>query len=278
MAGRNSHFSNASIFSSFLIAGLVLFLLPKNFTSKISLSFYDILEPVLRIGRDVQTNTLHPEAIQQESVSYTEYARLWKSYKNIEAQLLSLHDEYERLAKVRSDLPQSFYGLVMARITGTVSNYSHEVVINKGLDAFVRPGYYVLSTQKDALVGIVSETSATAAKVRLLTDAMQSLEVRIRRDGTDKDIGAIMIGSGANDCKISMIDQRQDIREGDTVYAASVLNKLDVPIVVGEVVRVRPDDLHPLLWDITVLPAEDMMHLDEVAVIIGDETILKWTE
>jgi rod shape-determining protein MreC len=278
MAGRNSHFSNANVFVSLLTVAIVLLLLPTRYTSRVSLFFYDTFESVLRIGRDVQLNTLRPQPAQQESISYSEYARLWKSFKNLEAQLFALREEHERLAKVRADLPQLSSGVVMARITGTVGNYSHEVIINKGQTALLRSGQYVLSEGKDALIGVVSETSETAAKVRLITDAKQSVEVRIQRDGTDNDIGAMMIGSGTNECRISMIDQQQDVREGDTVYAAAVPNKLDIPVVAGEVVRVRPDDLHPLLWDIIVMPAEDMTRLNDVAVIVADETLLKWTE
>jgi len=275
MAGRNSHFSNASVFLSLLTAAVILLLLPMRYTSGASLFFYDAFESVLRIGRDAQLNTLHPQSNQPESISYSEYARLWKSFKNLEAQLFALRDEHERLAKVRTNLPLLSSGVVMARITGTVSNYSHEVIINKGQNALIRPGQYVLSEDKNALIGVVSEASETAARIRLITDAMQSVEVRIRREGTGKDIGAMMIGSGTNQCRISMIDQQQDVREGDTVYAAAVPNKLDIPVIAGEVVRVRPDDLHPLLWEITVMPAEDLKQLNELAVIIADETLLK---
>jgi rod shape-determining protein MreC len=278
MAGRNSHFSNSSVFFTFLIAGLALFLLPQHITSKISLSFYDIFEPILQSERDTQTNTLDPRSDSDETISYREYARLWKTFQNQRAQLLALHEEHERLAKVRTGLPQSFCGVKLARITGNVSNYSHEVVINEGHDALIRPGQYVLSEKGDALIGVVSETAEAVARVRLITDSKQSLEVRIRRQGTQKDIGAIMVGNGTNSCRISMIDRQQDVREGDTVFAASVPNKLDVPVVVGEVVRVAEDEHHPLLWDITVMPAEDMTQLNNVAVIIADETLLKWTE
>lgn len=278
MAGRNSHFSNSSVFLTFLIAAIVLFLLPQHITSKISLSFYDIFEPILQSRRDTQANTLDPRSDSAETISYSEYARLWKSFQNQRAQLLALHEKHERLARVRTGLPRSFCGVKLARITGTGSNYSHEVVINEGHDALIRPGQYVLSEQGDALVGVVSETAEAVAKVRLITDSKQSLEVRIRRQGTQKDIGAIMAGNGTNSCRISMINRQQDVREGDTVFAAAVPNKLDVPVVVGEVVRVVEDENHPLLWDITVMPAEDMTQLNKVAVIIADETLLKWTE
>lgn len=278
MAGRKRHYSNTSVFFTFLIAGGVLFLLPQDTTSKISLSFYDVFEPILRTDRNPQINTLNPQSENNETVSYSEYARLCKDYKNLYAQLMALHEKYERLAKVRSGLPHLSGGLKMAKVTTYVGNYNHEIIIDLGEDALIRPEQYVFSEQKNALIGVVSETTKTAAKVRLVTDAKQSLEVRIRRDGTDTDIPAMMIGNGTDVCKISMIEQRQDVREGDTVYAAAIPNKLDVPLIVGEVVAVKKDDLRPLLWDITVMPAEDLTRLSNVTVIIADETLLKWIE
>jgi rod shape-determining protein MreC len=276
MAGRNIHFSNANIFSSLLIASFVLFFLPKSLTSKVSLFFQDAFQPVLQIGREDQMETQRLGPNSEDAVSHDKYAQLWKSYNNLHAQLLSLHEDYERLANIRSGLPQlSTEGLVIAKITGTVSNYSRELMINKGSKASIRPGQFVLSEYKDAIVGVVSEVSETAAKVRLITDTMQTLEIHIRRNGTDKDIRAMMVGNGTDTCSISMIDQQQDIREGDVVYAAAVQNKLNIPLVVGEIIGVRPDDQHPLLWKITVRPSEEMGRLNNVAIIVADEKLLK---
>ncbi len=276
MAGRKIHFSDANIFSSLLIAGLVLFFLPKSFTSKASLFFHDTFGPILQIGRDGRGDMERLRPNSEEFVSRSDYTRLWKDYKNTHAQLLSLHEDYERLANIRSGLPQlSAEGLVMAKITGTSSNYNRELMINKGSEASILPGQFVLSEQQDAIVGVISESFETVAKVRLITDTMQTLEIHIRRDGTDTDIRAMMIGNGTNTCSISMIDRQQDIREGDTIYAAAVPDKLSVPLVVGEITRIRADDQHPLLWKITVRPAEDMSRLNNVAVIVGDEKLLK---
>jgi rod shape-determining protein MreC len=274
MAGRKNHFSNASIFFTFLTIGIVLFLLPDRVTSRLSLSFYDTFESILQIGRDVQMDAVRLHPHQEETVSKAEYVRLWKSYKNLHAQMLSLHKEYERLANIKSGLPTSSSGWVPARTTGTTGNYSHELIINKGSDSLIRPGQFVLSENKDSLIGVINETSEATAKVRLLTDAKQTLEVRIRREGTNKDIGAIMVGNGKDGCKIPNMDRDQNIREGDTIYAAPVPGQLDVPLVAGEVVEVKPYDMDPLLLDITVQLAEDLSRVDEVAVIVADESLL----
>lgn len=279
MAGRNIHFSNASLFFSFLTVGLILFFWPQKDTSKISLFFHDTFQSVLRIGRDDRISRAHLQFDPKDVVSGSKYRQLWKDYKNLHAQLLTLHKEYEHLANIRSRLPQlSAEGIVIATITGTSSNYNREVMINKGTNASVYPGQFVLSERHDSVVGVVRESFETAARVRLITDTMQTTEVHIRRDGTNKDIRAMMAGNGTATCTISMIDRQQDIREGDTVYAAAIPNKLNMPLVIGEVQSVRPDEQHPLLWKITVQPAEDMSRLNHVAIIVTDTKLLKRKE
>lgn len=274
MSGRNIHFSNASVFFTFLIAGAILLFTPTSVTSKISLAFYDIFNPLLRIGRNVQMDVLRLNTGSDNIIDPKEHIRLLKSYKNLHAQSLALHDEYERLSRIRIGLPTLELGIVPARITGTVSNYSHEVFINKGSVANIRPGQYVLSENSDSLVGVVSEVSEMAARVRLITDAKQNLEVRIQRDGTNMDIGAMMFGDGQNACKIPMLDREQDIHEGDSVFAAMIPGKLDAPLIIGEIIEVTADDMHPLLWDITVMPAESMGQLNKITVVVGDEMLL----
>lgn len=278
MAGRNNHFSNASVFFTFLIVGIVLYLLPRRQTAPLSLAYYDAFASVLQIGRDLQMDAIRLNPSNEETVSKAEYTRLWRTYNNLHAQLLSLHEDYERLANVRSGLPGSYCGLVMARTTGTMGNFSHELIINKGSEALIRPGQFVLSEFKDCLIGMVTETSETTAKVRLLTDAMQTLEVRIRRQGSDMDIPAMMVGNGKDGCKIPNMVRELDLKEGDTIYAAMHPGLLNCALIVGEVSKIKPHEMDPLLWDITVDIAEDLSRLNDVAVIIADESLLKKTD
>ncbi|MDH4202207.1 MAG: rod shape-determining protein MreC [Phycisphaerae bacterium] len=275
MAGRNSHLSNASIFFSLFIVSVVVFLWPKSDTAKISMLFQATFQRFLAIGRDAGTpsDRLRPDS--KDTFSRSEYTQLWKDYKNVYAQLMAVHDENERLAKLRTGLPQlSAEGLVPAQITGTVGNYSHEVIIDKGSIASIRPGQYVLSEQHDSVVGVVSDVSEAAAKIRLLTDTRQTLEIHIRRDGTDKNIDAMMVGNGDGTCSIPLIEIHQKVLEGDTVYAAAVPGILPAPLVVGEITDVRTDDKEPLLLKITVRLAEDMTRLDHVSVIVVNKTLL----
>lgn len=270
MAARKFHLSNASLLTSFFIFAVVLQFVPNKYTSPVNNMFFDLFNPLLKLGRDVQMDVVRLRPGQEDAVSRADYEKLWKVYKNTHAQLLKLHGDYEQLAKIRTALPRFFSGLVQANVTSTPSSFSHEIIINKGSDAYVQTGQYVLSAQQNSVIGVVRETAEQMARVRLLTDANQGIEVRIRREGSDKDIGAMMFGTGKIVCKINMIEREKDVRPGDTVFAAPQPGKLDIPIVIGEVIDVQADELHPLLWDIAVQPVEDMSRLDAVAVIVTD--------
>lgn len=274
MAGRNNHFSNVSLFFSLLITGVVLLFLPNPLTSKIHFVFCDLFEPMLRIGRDIQMGALRLNPGQEETVSQSDYEKLWRSYNNATAQLHKLNERYEVLANLRSGLPRFHSGILLAEVTSLVSSYGHEIIINQGREAGIRAGQYVLDQQTSSVIGIVRETSDTLARVRLITDEKQNLEILVRRAGTDKNIRAMMVGNGKNACKILLLDREQDVREGDAVYAAAYPGWLETPIIVGEIIRVQDDEFDPLLWDITVQPAQNLSRLEIVAVIVPNEEAL----
>ena len=108
------------------------------------------------------------------------------------------------------------------------------------------------------------------SRVRLLTDANQQIEVRIRRDGTTVDIPAMMTGNGKDGCIISLVEREKDVRPGDAVYAAPRPGLLDTPVIIGQVTSVMPDEESPLLWKIFVQPTEIPATLKTVAVVVPE--------
>ena len=271
MAGRHFHLSNGSLFFTWLIAGIVLLVLPRDKTSRVWDLFRSAFNPVLRIGRPVQDDYPPTPLNPDDAVGQEQYRQLWKDYNNLKATLRTLHSDYERLASIRSQLPRAYGAVVMARVIGPLSSYRHEIVINKGRNDGVRQGQYVLSADKNCIVGVISECSEGNAILRVLTDSKLSLEVRIVNEEQERDIQGLMFGNGKSACKIKMIEREKKIDVGDVVFADAKPGYLNVPMVVGEVSAVEPDDEHPLLWDITVQPAQDMTRLDDVAVIVIED-------
>lgn len=271
MAGRKHQLSNGSLFLTWLIAGIIILLLPQTMTAKVWDAFRTTFNPLLKIGRNVNSDTPSMSLNPDEGVTSEKYQQLWKDYQNLDVTLKKLHEEYDNLAMVRSNLPRPYSGLVMAQVIGTSGNYAHEVVINKGSSDEIKADQYVLSGKTNSIVGVVRQTSERHAFVRMLTDSNQTMEILIRRSRSSKDLLWIMSGDGKTSCKICNLEKEERVDVGDVVFAATQPGYLNVPIVIGEIVSVEPDDDHPLLWDITVQPVEDMTQLSDVAVIIIED-------
>ncbi|MHC5082599.1 MAG: rod shape-determining protein MreC [Planctomycetota bacterium] len=271
MAGRNIHFSSGSTFLTWLIIGIVILVVPRSTTERINNWFIETFQPILEKGRQIQMDAV--ETVETDTVSLDQHQQLQSDFDNLHSQMLQLLSDYEKLSKVRSELPRFHSGLLPATVTGTLNGLTHEIIINKGSEDRVEPGQYVLSMNSNSIIGVVRETGDLISKVRLVTDAKQDIEIRIRRKDTTQDIGAMMFGDDKRDCKIAMIERIEDIRKGDMVYAAAQPGVMDIPIIIGRVSDVRPDEQHRLLWDITVQPAEDMRQLKDVMVVIGSEEI-----
>jgi len=269
MSIRKIHLSPGLLFVALLLAGLILLWLPQQLTCRLNFLFVRVFEPFLRLGRVVEAQRVQQIAgAGGQTVDAAEYERLWKAYQNLSAQYQTLHQEYETLARFRREVPLPWAGLVLAEVCSSVRGVRQELIINKGADHGLAAGQMVLSEKGDCVLGVVQEVSSRLSRVRLLTDPSMTLEVRIRRQGAEKEYAGRMLGDGKNGCRIPLLPRDYDIRQGDVVYAAPQPGILEMPLVVGQCVQVQPDEEHPLLWDITVRPAADAYTQKVVAVIV----------
>lgn len=270
MMGKSFRLSNGTLFTLLIGIGVALLLSPRSLTQKMNFLFVETFEPLIQIGRRFELKNAVMPGPDEQHVPREEHNRLWKNYKNLHAQLSKLQSDYETLARIRMGLPNFYSGLIVAEVTRPGAGLVQELLINKGIDDGVRPDSYVMSPEHNSIIGVVRETSDQFARVRLLTDANQSIEVRIRRDGTKLDIKGLMTGSGKRTCTIAMIELEKGVKPGDAVYAAPRPGQLDIPMIIGQVAQVVPDESAPLLCKITVEPAENASALKHVAVIIPD--------
>ncbi|MEJ5260890.1 MAG: rod shape-determining protein MreC [Anaerohalosphaeraceae bacterium] len=267
MAVKKNHLSPGLLFITLLLAGFILLWLPQRITCHLNFLFVSVFDPFLRLGRTLEASKFRTAA-DGPTVDAAEYERLWKAYQNLSAQYQALHREYEILARFRKEKPLPWAGLVLAPVSSSVRGLRHELIISRGSDHGLAPGQMVLSEKGDSVLGIVQEVSARLSRVRLLTDSSVTLEVRIRREGAELEYVGRMSGDGKNGCRIPLLSRDYDIREGDVVFAAPQPGVLETPLVVGRCVRVRPDEEHPLLWDIAVRPVEDAYAQKVVAVAV----------
>lgn len=242
---------------------IVLFFIPQSTTTSLNFFFVQLFKPALSIGRELPYRLIKPGSINYETVSRKEYDRLWAAYKNLEADLNSLEEEYEVLAGYRALFPEQRIEITPAKvITYKQDEY---ISIDRGSADGIQKGQYVLG--QNTIIGTVSETSATTARVTLVTDARSNIAAIITREGKTKPIPGNLKGTGLGNCKIDLISREQDVKPGDTVLAKAIPGKLPVARVIGEVVRAWPAENAPLLWDITVEPIYRASDFTDVAVI-----------
>jgi rod shape-determining protein MreC len=254
MARKKINVSKGTLFLALMVVSAAVFLLPQRLTQTLNLLFIRTFSPVLDIGRSGKADPL-------------ENNKMWTDYWNLQADYITLHKRYEKLTQIRSGLPKPGPALVLATvINATITEFGHELFINKGESDGLGIGQYVLG--QNCIIGTVTQTSKTTARIRLITDARHSIEVRIWRQGKDRYIPGRMTGDGKGLCRIPLVSADYDVRVADTVYAAARVGFLETPRVIGRVSEVKHDQDKPLLWDITVMPVHDMAKTAEVAVII----------
>jgi rod shape-determining protein MreC len=268
MAKNNTHASKNSLFFMLLGLSLLIYIVPQKTTNSLNFLFNRLFSPFLQIGRQFANEDVRMAGPSDQAVGKDEYDQLWKNYKNLRAQIAELEKQVQSLSRLRQEIGLSEEGFLPAKITTMQRGTHHELVINKGSVHGAAAGQFVLSPEKNSAIGIILEASETMSRVRLLTDAACGIEVRIRRDDENLDIAAQMIGDGKSGCRIGFIPRDTDIRVGDTIYAAARTGKLSIPIVIGEVREVKPDEQNPLLWSILVEPIETIAKLSDVVVVV----------
>lgn len=250
------------LFTWFMLAGLIFLFAPQGVTNKFQFTFARVFRWPLSIGRNIslsaRTQQLPPGTISRRESQYSNYIA------DLEEQLRQKQRTVEKLSGLRN----RFYALEGARLMiadvtlSTIDSSRSELMINRGKDDGLAEGQYVLGD--NSIVGIVSSVDSRQALVKLFTDPVSNIPVKIGQ----LEIAAVARGTGNNSAKIRMIPTRHKIRKGETVYALKKPGLLDCSMTIGTVAQCKKDDGEPLLWDITVEPACDIVSLTDVAVII----------
>jgi cell shape-determining protein MreC len=147
-------------------------------------------------------------------------------------------------------------------ITKTLNDTEGKLIINRGQIDGLKTGQFVMADF--SIIGTISDVASKTARVKLFTDPMSKIKVKTGK----LEVYRIMQGSGNISAKIMNFQTTHDVKVGDNVFACKEPGLLDVPMIIGTVVRCQKDDKNPIVWDITVQPACDITQIDEVTVII----------
>jgi cell shape-determining protein MreC len=268
MARKKVTTSRGALFSRLLLASAVLLFLPHDRTKHINSLFFKAFDPVLTFAQGARPAFLDPFFPKKDVVTRRKYNNLYNEYANTLAKMATLHDNYDKLAGLRTNIPNANIGIVHAdRIIASPSGRS-EILIDKGRLDQVEKGQYVLVQEGNCVIGTVSETSESQAWVKLITDAKHNMPVLIWRIGTLSAIPAQLVGDGKGAAKIPLMTRGDDIKPGDAVFAVEKPGYLESRIIVGKISKVERDKKEPLLLDITVEPDEDYSDIKTVAVVV----------
>jgi rod shape-determining protein MreC len=246
----------------FTLAGFILLFSPQNLTNKFQFAFFRLFHWPLRIGRSISLSTGTQQPVGDEGlVSRKKYKQLQNYLDNVEQQRDDEHKKVEQLSKMRNIPAWERMGFVPSDVTTvSIDEIRSELIINRGADDGLVKGQFVL--YDNSIIGTISDVDGRSAKVRLFTDPSSRMAVRIG----DSDLSPLLMqGSGGNLARISMA--KHEAKVGSEVMAGKKAGFLDIPMIIGKVVRCE-HNAEPLLWDITVEPVSNIQKVESIHVII----------
>ncbi|MFV9671620.1 MAG: rod shape-determining protein MreC [Acidimicrobiia bacterium] len=190
--------------------------------------------------------------------------RLEAEVQRLEQRLLETAALERRVAELEAinDLaPPEDLATVTARIySAGASTFDQIRLINRGSDDGIVIGQAVVD--EDGLIGRVDLVTKSSARVRLITDPLVSVGVRVQ----DTNQTGVTTGRGDELLRLDMFDATQPMREGAVVLTDGSL--FPPGIVVGFADETKSADVGFSLRT-TVDPAVAFSQLDFVKIVVG---------
>lgn len=192
--------------------------------------------------------------------------QLEQEVTNLQAQIIELQQQlreaqvlYALLDFARSNPQGGQY--VAAAVVGKDPNpFLKYVFIDRGSDDGLRRGMPVITNQ--GLVGQVDAVTATAARVRLITDPSSVVNVRIEPHRSE----AQLVGSVTGDLTVEMVSQDAPLQPSDLVLTSGLGGTFPSDLLIGQVISVRKQS-NELFQSGAVQPVVDFSTLQAVLVI-----------
>ncbi len=272
--------SKRMMFTYFVLGGLIFLFSPPRLTGQLQLAYARLFSWPLSVGRQVTVASRTTEAGHlgdyprsmdahrqlQERLAALEahHRKLQNHLANREAQLEQAQNRIDELARLRSIPEWDRMSFQQAGIISVSGQGQSELMIDRGQDDGLAVGQYVLGDL--SMIGVVAAVAAQTARVKLISDPMSRVPVRV----AELDARGVMEGRGAGTAVISQVPARRQARPGDRVYALNAPGFPGIPIVAAEVVDSQRDPDNPLLWRIQVRAVCDVANLTRVAVVISE--------
>lgn len=188
--------------------------------------------------------------------------------KLLASQAEAILDENGRLTDILNLKAARRWKGVWAKVAYREPTQWNTVIIDKGQKDGIRERSAVISMEegKEALAGVVVETTENTSKVLLVRDEDFSAAVYLERG---KEEG-LLTGNGPRPVRIKYIPLLTRVEKGDKVFTAATSSIFPAGILVGEVSGVREDESFQTALTVNVEPQVRSSAVKEVFVISDD--------
>jgi rod shape-determining protein MreC len=199
-------------------------------------------------------------------------SQLEQRVAQLEAEVVSLREQAAEVDQLKALLgaarsaPENRY--LAAQVIGRdTSPFLHYLILDQGSDAGVRRGMPVVNEK--GLVGKITEVSASASKLQLITDPDSVINARIQESRAE----GILVGRPTGELEMIYISQDILITVGETVVTSGLGGGFPPEILIGRVVSVHRRD-YELYQTAIIEPRSDFTRLEVVLIITNFEPVL----
>jgi len=204
------------------------------------------------VPRDVLTLREQNAALQNE------VARLQSEILELQQQLVETDILYALLDFAR-EKPENTY--VAASVIGKdPSPFLNYIILDHGSDDGVFKGMPVVTEQ--GLVGSIDAVTASAARVKLITDQSSVVNVKLKKAKTEAQVQ----GSITGDLSLEMVNPSVQITEGDLVFTSGLGGSYPPEIFIGQVLSPQLKE-NALFQTASIQPSVDFQTLRAVLII-----------
>lgn len=249
-----------------ILAGGVTFLGQQGLFNPISGTLLAPLVPVqhffTRLYDTVYNNLFAPSDLAELRARNAELERQVADLTDQNSRLREIEAQYKVVAALldyaRANPEQRY--LAADVVSRDESAFLRYVLLNKGSNDGVSRNMPVVTDQ--GLVGLVTETTATASKVLLVTDASSAVNVRLQAARAE----GVLVGQESGELRLLYIALEVELKPGDRIVTSGLGGTFPSGIVVGTVASVRRRT-NDVAQEADVQSAVDFNRLETVLII-----------
>jgi rod shape-determining protein MreC len=189
----------------------------------------------------------------------------------LEAEVVTLREQASEVDALRALLGAAHQAPENRYLSATVigrdtSPFLHYLILDQGSDSGIRRGMPVVN--EEGLVGRITEVSATASKLQLITDPDSVINARIQESRSE----GILVGRPTGELELIYLSQDITVTVGEIVVTSGLGGGFPAEILIGRVISVHRRD-YELYQTAIIEPRSDFSRLEMVLIITNFEPV-----